>query len=286
MRYDDKDTLRIGKKEIYCEEEIRDIPEMPLAEACAWLVELIGYPFNAPKAIGEFNDDLFLSYEGRARGREYLTPEERKQEEEERLLRAQQKAAAAAASKLAPKAEPAEPEPVEIDEEAAKRDMFRTWLNSSTPIGAIRDRVELYLRDGLEIPIRGSLTEDLIVRRNATPAEANEICDMLESYELHAWETEEEARGASSFTIPGYAQTYGSAVATGNFATGTAITTYTPSQTYRFFKPGVTVTIKMSNNAKSLEPYESFMFGHHTEPKDAAFLRQSLRQCLGIKPSS
>ena|SRR5271167_1141933 len=95
-----------------------------------------------------------------------------------------------------------------------------------------------------------------------------------------------DVSGASSFTIPGYAQTYGSAVATGNFATGTAITTYTPSQTYRFFKPGVTVTIKMSNNAKSLEPYESFMFGHHTEPKDAAFLRQSLRQYLGIKPSS
>jgi hypothetical protein len=38
------------------------------------------------------------------------------------------------------------------------------------------------------------------------------------------------------------------------------------------FQTGANLTIKMSNNAKSLEPYESFMFGHHTEPKDAAFL--------------
>lgn len=87
----------------------------------------------------------------------------------------------------------------------------------------------------------------------------------------------------TSFTTPGYAQTYGSAFGTGNFATGTATTTYTPPQTYRFFKPGVILTIKMSNNEKSLEPYESFMFGHHVEPKDAAFLRQSVRQYLGIK---
>jgi hypothetical protein len=92
-----------------------------------------------------------------------------------------------------------------------------------------------------------------------------------------------DVSGATSFTTPGYAQTYGSAFGTGNFATGTATTTYTPPQTYRFFKPGVTLTIKMSNNAKSLQPSESFMFGHHTEPKDAAFLRQSLRQYLGIK---
>jgi hypothetical protein len=39
----------------------------------------------------------------------------------------------------------------------------------------------------------------------------------------------------------------------------------------------------MSDNEKSLEHYESFMFGHRIEPKDAAFLRQSFRQYLGVK---
>jgi hypothetical protein len=34
--------------------------------------------------------------------------------------------------------------------------------------------------------------------------------------------------GSTSFTTPGYAHTYGSAIATWNIATGTATTTYTP----------------------------------------------------------
>jgi hypothetical protein len=34
---------------------------------------------------------------------------------------------------------------------------------------------------------------------------------------------------------------------------------------------------------KSLEPYESFMFGHHIQPRDAAFLSQSLWRYLGTK---
>ena len=87
---------------------------------------------------------------------------------------------------------------------------------------------------------------------------------------------------STSFTTPGYAHTYGSAIATGNIATGTATTTYTPPQTYRFLKPGVILKIKMSNSEKSLQPYESIILGRHTHPKDAAFLRQSLREYLGI----
>jgi hypothetical protein len=38
----------------------------------------------------------------------------------------------------------------------------------------------------------------------------------------------------------------------------------------------------MSNSEKSLQPYESIILGRHTHPKDAAFLRQSLREYLGI----
>jgi hypothetical protein len=95
-----------------------------------------------------------------------------------------------------------------------------------------------------------------------------------------------DVSGTSSFTTLGYAHTYGSAFATGNIATGTATTTITPPQTYRFFKPGVMLSIKMSNNEKSLEPYSAFVFGYRTHPKDAAFLRQSLRQYLGIKSQS
>jgi hypothetical protein len=89
--------------------------------------------------------------------------------------------------------------------------------------------------------------------------------------------------GTSSFTTPGYANTYGSAFAAGNYATGTATTVVTPPQTYRFFKPGITLAIKMSNDVKSLEPNSALVLGYHTHPKDAAFLRQSLRQYLGIK---
>src|SRR5262249_27380463 len=57
----------------------------------------------------------------------------------------------------------------------------------------------------------------------------------------------------SSFTTPGYASTSGSATAFGNFATGTATTTFTPPQTFNIYKPGLMVSIKMSNNEKSLE---------------------------------
>jgi hypothetical protein len=91
-----------------------------------------------------------------------------------------------------------------------------------------------------------------------------------------------EVSGSSSFTVPGYAQTNGSAITNGNFTTGTATTTITPPQTFSFFKPGVMLAIKMSNDEKSLEPYEAIIFGIRTHPKDAAFLLQSLRQYLGI----
>ena len=90
----------------------------------------------------------------------------------------------------------------------------------------------------------------------------------------------------SSFTTPGYAQTYGSATAFGNYATGTATTTITPPQTFNIYKPAIMVSIKMSNDEKSLEPIGMVVNGQKLRPKDAAFLSQSLRQALGIKNSS
>jgi hypothetical protein len=44
----------------------------------------------------------------------------------------------------------------------------------------------------------------------------------------------------------------------------------TPPQTYRFFKPGITLAIKMANDEKSLEPYSALASGYHPRPKDAA----------------
>jgi hypothetical protein len=90
----------------------------------------------------------------------------------------------------------------------------------------------------------------------------------------------------SSFTTPGYASTYGSASAFGNFATGTATTTVTPPQTFNIYKPGLMVSIKMSNDEKSLEPVGMMINGQKAPPKDAAFLSNSLRQFLGIKSQS
>jgi hypothetical protein len=86
----------------------------------------------------------------------------------------------------------------------------------------------------------------------------------------------------SSFTTPGYAQTYGSASAYGNFITGTATTTFTPPRTVNIHKPGLMVAIKMSNNQRSLEPLGTVVNGQKVTPKDAAFLSNSLRQFLGI----
>ncbi len=92
----------------------------------------------------------------------------------------------------------------------------------------------------------------------------------------------------SLFTTPGYAHTYGSVFGYGNYGTVTANTTITPPQTFRIYKPGVTLSIKMANDQKSLEPFGAFVpaLGGKARPKDAAFLSQSLRQFLGIKSTS
>jgi hypothetical protein len=87
----------------------------------------------------------------------------------------------------------------------------------------------------------------------------------------------------SSFTTPGYAHTYSSASEFGNFATGTATTTFTPPQTFNIYKPALLISIKMSNNERSLEPLGMVINGQKARPKDAAFLSKSLRQFLGIK---
>jgi hypothetical protein len=49
------------------------------------------------------------------------------------------------------------------------------------------------------------------------------------------------------------------------------------------YKPGLMVSIKMSNNEKALEPLGMVINGQKARPKDAAFLRELLRQYLGIK---
>jgi hypothetical protein len=87
----------------------------------------------------------------------------------------------------------------------------------------------------------------------------------------------------SSFANPGYAHTYSSASAFGNFASGTATTTFTPPQTFNIYKPALMVSIKMSNDQRSLEPLGVVINGQKARPKNAAFLRNSLRQFLGIK---
>jgi hypothetical protein len=87
----------------------------------------------------------------------------------------------------------------------------------------------------------------------------------------------------SSFTTPGYANTYGSAYAVGNYATGSATTYITPPRTFSFYKPGILVSIKMSNDERSLESLGMIMNGQRARPQDAGFLTQSLRQHLGIR---
>jgi hypothetical protein len=89
--------------------------------------------------------------------------------------------------------------------------------------------------------------------------------------------------GTSSFTTPGYAHTTGYANAFGNFATGSATTIVTPPQTHTFFKPGVQLAIRMSNNKKQLEGIGMAINGQRARRKDAPFFSQSLRAHLGIK---
>ena len=87
----------------------------------------------------------------------------------------------------------------------------------------------------------------------------------------------------SAFTTPGYAQTYGNARAFGNFAIGTATTTFTPPQTFHIYKPDVMASIRMSYDEKSLEPFSMVVNGQKARPKDATFLQASLRQALGLR---
>ncbi|SRR5258708_8050508 len=88
--------------------------------------------------------------------------------------------------------------------------------------------------------------------------------------------------GQTSFTTPGYAQTFGTAYGFGNYARGTATTVVTPPQTINFYKPAIMISIKMSNDEKSLAPLGMVINGQKATPRDAAFLKQSLRQALGL----
>jgi hypothetical protein len=87
----------------------------------------------------------------------------------------------------------------------------------------------------------------------------------------------------SLFSTPGYAQTYGNATAFGNFAIGTATTTFTSPQTFHIYKPGVMASIRMSYDEKPLEPFCMVVNGQKARPRDATFLQASLRQALGLR---
>jgi hypothetical protein len=90
----------------------------------------------------------------------------------------------------------------------------------------------------------------------------------------------------AAFTTPGYGYTSGSAYGTsvGGFTNvyGSASTIYTPPMTRTFLKPGVVVTIRMGNDRTALERFAVWvpLLGRKSEPKDAAFLSQSVRTHL------
>lgn len=88
-----------------------------------------------------------------------------------------------------------------------------------------------------------------------------------------------DVSGSFSFTTPGSAHTYGNVYGGGFSAT----TTVNPPRTFSFYKPGILVSIKMSNDEKSLEPLGVIINGQRARPQDAAFLAQSLRAHLGVK---
>jgi hypothetical protein len=90
----------------------------------------------------------------------------------------------------------------------------------------------------------------------------------------------------ASFTTPGYANTYGNVFGYGNYATASATTIITPPQRFNIYRPAISVTIRMSNDEKSLESFGMMINGQKARPKDAAFLSDSLRQFLGIKSAS
>jgi hypothetical protein len=90
----------------------------------------------------------------------------------------------------------------------------------------------------------------------------------------------------SSFTTPGYATSYGSAFGYGNYATANATTINTPPQRFNMYKPAISVSIRMSNDEKSLELFGMIVGGQKVRPRDAAFLQQSLRAALGIKTTA
>jgi hypothetical protein len=92
----------------------------------------------------------------------------------------------------------------------------------------------------------------------------------------------------ATFTTPGYAHPSGSAsgttVAGFTDISGSADTFYTPPTTRTFLKPGILVTVRMGNDRAALERFGLWapLLGRKSEPKDAAFVSQSMRNHLGV----
>jgi hypothetical protein len=75
-----------------------------------------------------------------------------------------------------------------------------------------------------------------------------------------------------SVATSGHAETTGSAYVSGNHVNYNARTSYSPGETYTFYKPRTGLLVKAFKD----KPEEVFTF-------DATFLRQSLRQKYRIK---
>jgi hypothetical protein len=180
------------------------MPQMTRAQAHLYLKDLVGFEWNTNHAFGHEADWYPFTWvcdeegeriPGLVQGYQYRTDEEIANELEWELEREKLKAAAEAKPVQKEPATPEAPAAVEpedyTDETEVKLEHFRMWLDVQEYASAeLIAEVENFLREGLEAPIRGSLRERLSVA-GADDAAANEICDMLEAYELHVWEIEE-----------------------------------------------------------------------------------------------
>jgi hypothetical protein len=86
----------------------------------------------------------------------------------------------------------------------------------------------------------------------------------------------------STIVTPGVSRTYAYANGFGNFVNGSATTYETPPMAYNITKPGIQVAIKMSNNQKALVPFGAIIGTQRIVPRDAVFIKSSLRQNLNL----
>jgi hypothetical protein len=207
--------------------KMRMMPTMARAEAHAWLEKLVGYEWDTREALEDDGDlSPFISeYDeehdvipGVFRGSNYETDseiadrlawEDKASEREAERQKAEREAAerkkledAKIDEERRQKEAEAKAERERVETEANERAEdyrkrvaeFNLWLSENFPSKDTSISMREYFRDGLESPIRGVLVEHLTTFCGASHADASEIADMLEAYELHVWEifTDEE----------------------------------------------------------------------------------------------